>query len=76
MAEPGKTRPVSWIKAALREFETFAIDAQSTFLTALTVAAEAGKADSAKPLHGLGSAVLRSRSLSAAMSFGSFMPSN
>jgi phage-related protein len=30
---------------------------QSTFLTALTTAAEGGKADIAKPLHGLGSGV-------------------
>ncbi len=32
-------------------------DAQSTFLTALTIAAEGGKADIAKPMHGLGSGV-------------------
>jgi hypothetical protein len=37
MAEPRKTRPVSWIKAALKEFETFPA---SIFLTALTIAAE------------------------------------
>ncbi len=55
MAEPRKTRPVSWIKAALKEFETFPADAQSIFLTALTIAAEGGKADIAKPMHGLGS---------------------
>ncbi len=57
MAEPRKTRPVSWIKAALKEFETFPADAQSIFLTALTIAAEGGKADIAKPMHGLGSGV-------------------
>jgi phage-related protein len=57
MAEPRKTRPVSWIKAALRDFETFPKDAQSAFLTALTIAADGGKADIAKPMHGLGSGV-------------------
>jgi phage-related protein len=30
---------------------------QSRFLTALTIAAEGGKADIAKPMHGLGSGV-------------------
>ena len=49
------TRPVSWIKAALREFETFPDGVRSTCLTALTIAAEGGKADIAKPMRGLGS---------------------
>jgi len=57
MAETRKTRPVSWIKAALREFESFPKDAQSTVLAALTIAADGGKADIAKPMHGLGSGV-------------------
>jgi phage-related protein len=57
MAEPRKTRPVSWIKAARKDFETFPADAQSPFLTALTIAADGGKADIAKPMHGLGSGV-------------------
>lgn len=57
MAEARKTRPVSWIKSALREFETFPEGAQSICLTAITVAAEGAKADIAKPLHGLGSGV-------------------
>lgn len=52
-----KTRPVSWVKAALKEFETFPLKAQTVCLTALTVAAEGGKADIAKPLHGLGAGV-------------------
>src|SRR5438876_4252293 len=51
------TRPVSWIKAALREFETFPDGARSTCLTALTIAAEGGKADVAKPMRGMGSGV-------------------
>ena len=51
------TRPVSWIKAALREFEIFPNAVRSTCLTALTIAAEGGKADIATPMHGLGSGV-------------------
>ena len=57
MAEPRKTRPVSWIRAALKEFETFPEGARSICLAALTIAAEGGKADMAKPMHGLGSGV-------------------
>jgi phage-related protein len=53
-----QTRPISWIKAARKEFEKFPAEAQSICLTALTVAAEGGKADSAKPLQGLGAGVL------------------
>ena len=58
MAEVRKTRPVSWLKPALREFDKFPEKAQAICLTALTIAAEGGKADIAKPLHGLGSGVL------------------
>jgi phage-related protein len=53
-----KTRPVSWVRAALKEFETFPEGARSICLAALTIAAEGGKADIAKPMHGLGSGVL------------------
>jgi phage-related protein len=52
-----QTRPISWIRAALKEFETFPEGARSICLTALTIAAEGGKADIVKPLHGLGSGV-------------------
>ena len=52
-----KTRPVSWIRAALKEFEKFPEEAKSICLAALTIAAEGGKADIAKPMHGLGSGV-------------------
>jgi phage-related protein len=52
-----KTRPVSWIKAALKEFETFPEGARSICLAALTIAAEGAKADVARPMHGLGSGV-------------------
>jgi len=50
-----KTRPVSWIKAARKEVETFPEGARSICLAALTIAAEGSKADIAKPLHGMGS---------------------
>ncbi len=52
-----KTRPVSWIRAALKEFETFPQGAKSICLAALTIAAEGGKADIVKPLYGMGSGV-------------------
>ena len=58
MAEPRKTRPVSWIKAALKDFDEFPEGAKSVLLGALTIAAEGEKADIAKPLHGFGSGVL------------------
>lgn len=57
MAEIRKTRPISWIKAALRDFQSFPDGAQAVCLTALTIAAEGGKADLVKPLQGLGSGV-------------------
>jgi phage-related protein len=47
-----QTRPISWIRAALKEFEKFPEGAKSVCLTALTIAAEGGKADIAKPVHG------------------------
>ena len=52
-----QTRPVSWIKAALKEFEAFPQGARTICLAAVTIAAEGGRADIAKPLHGLGSGV-------------------
>src|SRR5206468_8774494 len=54
---PPRTRPVSWIRAALKEFETFPEGARSICLAALTIAAEGGKADIAKPMLGMGSGV-------------------
>ena len=53
-----KTRPVSWVKAALKDFRRFPDGAHAGCLTALTIAAEGGKADLVKPLQGLGSGVL------------------
>jgi len=55
--EARRTRPISWIGAARREFESFPDDARSIFLAALTIASEGGKADVAKPLRGLGSGI-------------------
>src|ERR1700733_2120663 len=52
-----QTRPVSWVKATLREFETFPEGARSICLAALTIAAEGGKADVAKPMKGIGAGV-------------------
>lgn len=52
------TRPISWVSAARKDFDSFPEGAQAICLTALTIAAEGGKADIAKPLKGLGSGVL------------------
>jgi phage-related protein len=62
---PRKTRPVSWVKAALKDFDSFPEDAQSIILAALTIAAEGGKPDIAKPMHGLGSGIFE-----VALAFG------
>lgn len=42
---------------ALKEFGTFPDGARSICLAALTIAADGGKADIAKPMHGMGSRV-------------------
>ena len=52
------TRPISWVRAARKEFASFPEGAQAICLAALTVAAEGGKADIAKPMKGLGSGVM------------------
>ena len=57
MAEVRKTRPVSRMKAALNDFEKFPEGARTIFLTAITIAAEGGKSDIAKPMQGVGSGV-------------------
>jgi phage-related protein len=51
------TRPVSWVAAARKAFESFPDGAQSICRAGLTIAAEGGKSDIAKPLKGLGSGV-------------------
>jgi phage-related protein len=52
------SRPISWIKAARRDFEDFPQDAQVEVRRALAVIAEGGHPDTAKPLKGLGSGIL------------------
>ena len=47
----------SWIKAARKDFEEFPKDVQSDMLDALTVAAEGGKSEKAKPFKGVDSGV-------------------
>ena len=47
------TRPISWLKAALRDFEDFPSQVQIDMRRALTVAAEGGKSDKAKPFKGV-----------------------
>jgi phage-related protein len=47
------TRPISWIKAARKDFEEFPADVQIDMLDALTTAAEGGKSDKAKPFKGV-----------------------
>ena len=51
------TRPILWVGAARKAFETFPEGARSACLYSLAVAAKGGKADNAKPIHGLGSGV-------------------
>lgn len=53
----GTTRSVSWIGAARKAFVAFPAGAQSICLSALTIAAEGGKADVARPMKGLGMGV-------------------
>ncbi len=52
-----ETREIAWIKAARKEFGKFPVPAQRIMARALTVAAEGGKADIAKPMKGLGSGI-------------------
>lgn len=50
-------KPVSWIKAAKKDFLEFPDESRERILNALTIAADGGKADIAKPMKGLGSGV-------------------
>jgi phage-related protein len=52
------TRPITWIKAARKEFEDFPQGAQIEIGRALTVVAEGGFPDIAKPLKGFGSGII------------------
>ena len=52
------TRPISWIKAALRDYERFPLGAQIEVERALTVVAEGRHPEIAKPLKGFGPGLL------------------
>ena len=52
------TRPIGWVRAPRKTFERFPEAVRNRVNTALTIAAEGGRADIAKPLRGLGSGVL------------------
>lgn len=52
VADSYRTRPVSWIKAARKEFERFPDGAQLELSRALTIVAEGQHPDIAKPLKG------------------------
>jgi phage-related protein len=52
------SRPISWIKAAQKDFDNVAAAAQTEIARALTVLAEGRMPDIAKPLIGLGSGVM------------------
>ena len=52
-----KTRPLSWLKAARKDFEQFPEGAQVEIARTLTIVAEGGFPDITKPLKGIGSGV-------------------
>ncbi len=52
------TRPISWVRAARRDFQDFPAEAQLLCERALTIVAEGRLPDIAKPLKGFGSGVL------------------
>ena len=51
-------RPISWLKAARKEFDKFPKSSREHFFRALDLAAEGKKSDIAKPMKGIGSGVL------------------
>ena len=53
------SRPIGWIKAARKVFESFPDVVRDRANAALTIAAEGSKADIAKPLKGLGPGVFQ-----------------
>ncbi len=53
-----RTREVAWVGQARKAFEAFPRRAQDILLDALTIAAEGGKADIAKPMTSLGPGVM------------------
>ena len=51
------TRPISWVKAARKEFDAFPVGAQDDILAALTMAVDGGFPSHVKPMKGLGKGV-------------------
>ena len=51
------TRNISWVKAAQKDFLKFPATVRDDMETALSIAADGSKADSAKPMKGLGAGV-------------------
>jgi phage-related protein len=51
------TRPIQWVKAARKDFETFPHEARDNALDALTFLAAGGFPSIARPLKGLGNGV-------------------
>jgi len=56
--ESRNTRPISWLKVAMKDFEKFPHGAQVEMGRALTIVAEGGWPDIAKPLNGFGSGIV------------------
>jgi len=54
------TRPISWVKAARKDYEGFPAGAQLQIERALTVVAEGRYPEIAKPLKGFGSGIFQS----------------
>ncbi len=50
-------RPISWVKAAKRDFMKFPVPVQQKMVAAITMAVKGDKADLAKPIKGLGAGV-------------------
>jgi phage-related protein len=46
-------RQISWLKAALRDFEAFPVEVQREAAQGLSIAARGGKVDTAKPFKGV-----------------------
>ena len=53
-----RARPIGWVRAARKVYETFPIAVRDRVNIALTIAGEGGKADIAKPLTGFGPGVM------------------
>lgn len=70
-----KTRSISWIKAARKDFEDFPAPVQMDAIRALTVVAEGRMADHVKPLKGFDKVLWKLSCVTVATLFALFMPS-